>query len=120
MKQFLAVFLGGADTMNSWNDLPEQERLALTGQGVRAWYAWVERYRDQIVFDGAPLGVTKSIGRSGISDIRNEMSAFMVMRAESHEAAAKLFEGHPHFTLFPGDSIEVMECLPIPENIPEP
>ncbi len=34
--------------------------------------------------------------------------------AESHEAAAKLFLSHPHFSIFPGDSIEIMECLPIP------
>ena len=33
--------------------------------------------------------------------------------AESHEAAAKLFENHPHFTIFPGDSVEIMECLPM-------
>jgi len=26
-----------------------------------------------------------------------------------------MFEGHPHFTIFPGESIEVMECLQIPE-----
>jgi hypothetical protein len=26
----------------------------------------------------------------------------------------KLFENHPHFTIFPGEAIEVMECLPIP------
>ena len=28
--------------------------------------------------------------------------------------AAKMFEGHPHFTIFPGDSVEIMECLPLP------
>jgi hypothetical protein len=33
---------------------------------------------------------------------------------EERRAAAKLFEGHPHFTIFPGDGVEVMECLPIP------
>jgi len=36
------------------------------------------------------------------------------VQAESHEAAANLFEGHPHFTIFPGDGIEVMEVLSIP------
>jgi hypothetical protein len=36
------------------------------------------------------------------------------VRADSHEAAARIFEGHPHFMIFPGDGIEVMECLPIP------
>ena len=33
---------------------------------------------------------------------------------ESHEAAAQLFLNHPHFTIFPGESVELMECLPIP------
>jgi hypothetical protein len=38
----------------------------------------------------------------------------VIVQAESHEAAAKLFENHPHFTTFPGDSVEIMECLPLP------
>ena len=50
----------------------------------------------------------------GIADISNEMGAFTVVRAASHEAAAKMFLNHPHFTVFPGDSVEIMECLPIP------
>jgi hypothetical protein len=25
-----------------------------------------------------------------------------------------MFVGHPHFTIFPGDGVEVMEVLPIP------
>ena len=29
-------------------------------------------------------------------------------------AAAKLFENHPHFTIFPGESVEIMPVLPIP------
>jgi hypothetical protein len=38
----------------------------------------------------------------------------VVVSAESHAAAARLFEGHPHFTVFPGEGVEVMECLPMP------
>ena len=45
-----------------------------------------------------------------------EMAAFSIVQAESHEAAAKLFLNHPHFTIFPGDGVEIMECLPIPEQ----
>jgi hypothetical protein len=30
------------------------------------------------------------------------------------EAAAKPFEKHPHFTIFLGESVEVMPVLPIP------
>jgi hypothetical protein len=42
------------------------------------------------------------------------LSAYTVVRAESHEAAARMFEKHPHFTNFPGDSVEIMPVLPIP------
>jgi hypothetical protein len=39
----------------------------------------------------------------------------VIVEAESHEAAAALFSEHPHFAVFPGDSVEIMECLPIPQ-----
>jgi hypothetical protein len=42
------------------------------------------------------------------------MGAFTVVRAASQEAAAKMFEDHPHFSIFPGESVEVMPVLPIP------
>jgi hypothetical protein len=54
------------------------------------------------------------VSPAGIADIRNNMSAFTIVQAESQEAAARLFLGHPHFTLFPGDGVEIMECLPVP------
>lgn len=42
------------------------------------------------------------------------MAGYVIVQAESHEAAAELFERHPHFAIFPGDSVEIMECLPLP------
>jgi hypothetical protein len=54
------------------------------------------------------------VSERGIEDVSNPMSAYTVVRAESHDAAAKLFEKHPHFTIFPGDSVEIMPVLPIP------
>jgi hypothetical protein len=63
---------------------------------------------------GGPLGKTKTITSRGIDDTSNGMGAFVVVRAESHEAAARLFENHPHFTIFPGESVDVMPVLPIP------
>jgi hypothetical protein len=57
---------------------------------------------------------TKKVTPGGIADISNEMGAYTVVRADSHEAAAKLFENHPHFAIFPGESVEIMPVLPIP------
>ena len=112
---FLAVFLGSktGPQMMAWNALPEAERRAREQKGMAAWKAWAEKHHAAIEM-GGPLGKTKKVGQHGIEDISNPMGAFTVVRADSHEAAAKLFEDHPHFTIFPGETIEIMPILPMP------
>lgn len=116
MKQFLAVYIGteASHKASGWDALSEADRQARQKQGVQAWGAWVQTHREAILEVGTPLGKTLRASRHGIESIRNPLAAFTVVQAESHEAAAKLFEGHPHFTIFPGDSVEIMECLPLP------
>jgi leucyl aminopeptidase (aminopeptidase T) len=114
MKNYLAIFTGTPEGMEQWKALDADTRARREREGMAAWQAWMERNAKVVVTDGSPLGKTKRVTDAGIADIRNQMAAWTVVRAESHEAAAKLFEGHPHFTIFPGDGIEVMECLPIP------
>lgn len=46
-----------------------------------------------------------------MADAINELTVFVVVRAESHEAAARLFVGHPHMTIFPCDAVDVMPLL---------
>ena len=114
MKTFLAVFTGSPHAMDEWKSMDPAQREAKEKAGMEAWKGWVEEHQASIVDHGAPLGKTKRISASGTADIRNNMGAYTVVRAESHEEAAKLFEQHPHFTIFPGDAVEVMECLPMP------
>jgi hypothetical protein len=114
MKNFLAVFTGSAEAMARWEALSESERQTRHQAGFKAWGEWVAKHQGSIAEGGSPLGRTKKVSQSGVADIRNNLAAFTIVRAESHEAAAKLFEHHPHFTLFPGEGVEVMECLPIP------
>ena len=113
---YLAVFLGSktSQKMMAWNALPEAERRAKEREGIAAWKAWVEKHQSAIVAIGGPLGKTKKITQRGIEDISNNMGGFTVVRAASHEDAAKLFEAHAHFTIFPGESVEVMPVMPIP------
>ena len=113
---FIAVFLGSKTSakMAAWIALPEAARRTKEQQGMAAWKAWVEKHQAAIVAMGGPLGKTKRVDASGIADIANEMGAFTVVRAPSHDAAAKLFENHPHFAIFPGERVEIMPVLPIP------
>ena len=115
-KSFLAIFLGSKTSprMLAWNALPEAELAKKHTEAVAAWKAWADQHAAAIVVMGGPLGKTKRASPEGVADIANEMQAYTVVQAESHAAAAKMFEGHPHFAVFPGDAIEIMEVLPIP------
>ena len=114
MKTFLAVYTGTPAGFERWKNLDEATRKAREGAGMKAWTDWAAAHATDTVFEGGPLGKTKQVSPDGIADIRNNMAGFTVIKAESHEAAAKLFVKHPHFSIFPGDAVEIMECLPIP------
>jgi len=113
---YLAVFLGSKTSpeMAAWNALSPSERQAKEREGIAAWKAWVEKHHAAILEMGGPLGKTKLVNAKGVTDIANELGAFTVVRAASHEAAAKMFENHPHFAIFPGERVEIMPVLPIP------
>jgi len=116
MNAYLAVFLGAKDSprMAAWMAMPEAERKAKEQEGIAAWGAWMQKHHEFIAFAGGPLGKTKRVSGSGVADVSNQMGGFVVVRAESHEAAAKLFEKHPQFTIFPGEAVEIMPVMPIP------
>jgi hypothetical protein len=114
MKTYLAVFTGSPAAMARWETLPEAERKKRETQGISAWKKWVADNAVAIVEMGGPLSRTKLVSTGGITDIRNNLGAFTVVRAQSQEEAARMFLNHPHFTIFPGEGVEVMEVLPVP------
>ena len=71
---------------------------------MEGWMKWAKDNEASIVDLGSPLGKTKRIDAKGISDSKNEITAYTIVQAESHEAAAELFANHPHFMIFPGQS----------------
>jgi hypothetical protein len=108
MAKFLAVFTGTPDAQR-----PPMDEAAMA-RGMQAWRDWMDRNAGRIVESGGPLGKTKKVSRQGVADTSNNLAAYVIIEADDHEAAARLFEGHPHFTIFPGDGVEVMPVLPVP------
>jgi hypothetical protein len=109
MKTFLALYTGSAS-----QERPTPPSGDTIAAGMAAWGAWMGQHAGDIVVTGSPVGTTKKVSKDGVSDIHNAVAGFIVVQAETHAAAAKMFEGHPHFAVFPGEAVEVMECLPIP------
>ena len=117
MKKFIAIYTGNPAAFEQWQKQhPDAaKREAAEKAGMEGWVAWGKKNQKAMVDDGAPLGKTKRVTKDGVKDIRNQMAGYTIVQAESHDAAAKMFLNHPHFTLFPGDGVEIMECLPMPE-----
>jgi uncharacterized protein YndB with AHSA1/START domain len=115
-KSYLAVYTASKASPNSkaFDALGPAERDARVQSGMRAWGDWMAQCANMLDLEGGPLGKTKRVSKEGVSDISNEMVGVVVLRALSHDAAAQMFENHPHFTIFPGDAVEVMEILPVP------
>ncbi len=118
MKKFMAVFTGNPGAFEAYarRFATEEERKANERKGMEAWMKWAQDHAGAIVEQGGPLGRTKRVTKDGISDVRNNLAAYTIVEAESQEAAAQMFLDHPHFTIFPGDGVEIMECLPIPDR----
>ncbi|WP_392354511.1 hypothetical protein V8F63_03310 [Brevundimonas sp. LF-1] len=111
---YLAVFTSDktGPKWRAWRAMSEAEQTETARRGVAAVAAWEEAHRDSIVFQGGPLGRTKRIGDDGaVTDMVNLLTVFRVVRADSHEAAARLFENHPHMSIFVCDGVEVMPVL---------
>jgi hypothetical protein len=109
MAKFLAVYTGSPGA-----GPPPQMDPQKIAAGMAAWSKWMETHAASVVEGGGPLGKTKKVSSGGVKDISNKLAGYVVIEAASHEAAAAMFENHPHFAIFPGDGVEVMPVLAIP------
>jgi hypothetical protein len=83
---------------------PEQARA-----GMEAWMAWAQKAGDALVDLGTP---TQSIAHVGSGDGDPQVAGYSIMEGESGHVEALLAE-HPHGQI-PGNSIDVLELLPVP------
>ena len=111
MSKYMGIYMAPLSELEKMgsNSTPEEKKA-----GMNAWMQWMKDNEDSIEEEGAPLGKAKTVSLDGVKDTKNSICGYTVVEAESHDAAAKLFEGHPHFGI-PGGTIEVMECMEIPE-----
>lgn len=113
MQKFLAIYVGSVSSSEkARNPIPAN----MEQRGMEAWGRWVAEHSGSIHDYGSPLGKTKRASANGIDDTENRIVGYVIVIAESHQAAAEMFKNHPHFSMFPGDSVEIMECLDMPDD----
>lgn len=113
MPKYLAIFTCAENSANhlAWKKMSPAEQSERMISGYLALDKWLEKYDDQIEFDGGSLGDrTKIVDPNGIHEVPSQKGRFLIITAESHEQAAQIFSNHPHFVFFPGDAVEILEC----------
>jgi hypothetical protein len=74
------------------------------------WKAWVGELGDAMVNPGTPLGKSKTVSASGVSDDggANPLLGYSVVKAESMDAALEIARGCPYLEM---GTIEVAEIM---------
>ena len=73
------------------------------------WKAWIGGLGDSVVNPGTPLGMSKTVSSSGVSDDggSNPLLGFSIVKADSMDAALEMAKGCPHLEI---GTIEVAEA----------
>ena len=111
MKKYLVTYLAPAAVIDDWKTNDPEKRKQAEEKMQSEWKKWMSDHAKMLV-DNAGVGKTKRVTAQGTSDTRNDIMLYAVVEADSHDAAAKTFEGHPHLQI-PQSSIEVMEINPL-------
>lgn len=61
-------------------------------------------------------GRQDNVTKDGIAGAVNSFCGYIAVEAETIEAAARLFKNHPHFSVFPGDDVDIMPFLTEPAS----
>jgi hypothetical protein len=112
MKKFLVMYLAPPSVIDDWKKTEPEKRKEAEAKMQGEWRKWMSDHAGMLADKGAGCGKTKRVTAQGTSDTRNDMMLYAIVEAESHEAAARAFEGHPHLQI-PQSSIEVMEINPL-------
>jgi hypothetical protein len=75
-----------------------------------------QTHQQLFVDPSAPLFLKKLVTSHGVEDFTDSKTGYAILEAASHDEAVQIFAQHPHLMLHPGNSIEVLECPPAPEQ----
>lgn len=116
MPRFLAVYTMQPENVVRFRNLPKAEQDAIDNAGLMQWAEWEEKNAGAFIDRGGMVGKTLRVTRDGTAKAVNPFCGYIVVEAESIEAAARLFEHHPHFSIFPGDGVDIMPFVTEPAN----
>ncbi len=94
------------------------ERPEKGAKHMAKFEAWVGGLGDAVVNPGHPLGKSKTVSSSGVSDDgrSNPLVGFSIMKADSMDAALEMAKGYPHLEIGTVEVVEMMEPAALAAN----
>lgn len=99
MKFFVTFNIPSASIQEWMSTVDEATRKEQTEKMMADWKTWMEDHKDSIVDPGLPVGKTKRVTKAGIADAKNDLNWFLIVEADSQDAAADMFKDHPHLQI---------------------
>lgn len=116
MPRFLAIYTMQPESLARFRALTKAEQDAIDSRGLPLWTDWESKHAASFADRGGMVGKTLRVTRAGTAPATNDICGYLTVEAESIEAAARIFENHPHLTVFPGDTIDIMPFVTAPPN----
>jgi hypothetical protein len=107
--KYVAIFCIPAATMAVWmKETSADERKKQSDSMMQDWQKWMDKLGGKLVDKGQPLGKTKRVTKTAVADVKNDMNYYVILEADSHDAAVEMIKANPHFEI-PDAYVDVME-----------
>ncbi len=113
MQKFIVLYCMPIAGLDEWLKIPEAERKTQENDLKTKWDVWAAAHAAQLTQPTSGVGKTKRVTPAGIADAKNDVMLYTIVQGESHDAVAKMFEGHPHLEI-PGAWIDISTANDLP------
>ena len=80
MKKYLAVFVAPIESYDKMKEEMKKKTPEQRQAEMESWKTWMEQHKTDIADPGAPVGSAKRVSKDGITDVRNEIGGYMIIR----------------------------------------
>ena len=109
MKKYLLMYMAPPVAIDQMmqNMTPEISKEHNDG-----WMKWMEEHKSSIIEQGNMLGKNKRVTNKGATDVRNDMTGYSIIEAESADKAVEVVKSNPMLKM-PEAYIELTEIMPM-------
>lgn len=107
MKKYVILSYRQPDVTDEMLKMSPEE----TENSMQLWFAWKDRYEENVVDMGAPFEGTYELQADGKTrDIKNQATGYMIIQAESLDELGLILQDSPLFPYTKGFRIKILEA----------